>query len=75
MTATPLENILLETDGPYVLPACAEIEKKELKKARNTSLILPAVAKCVAELKKTTPEEVLRITSDNAVSLFGLKNH
>ena len=71
---TPLECILLETDGPYVKPDCPDIPKKQMRKARNTSLILPAIAKRIAELKDVSVEEVMRVTTDNAVRLFGLHN-
>lgn len=69
---TPLESLLLETDAPYVKPACPDLPRKRLRKARNTGLILPAVARRVAELKSLTPEEVARVTTENAVNLFGL---
>ncbi len=72
---TSLNDILLETDGPYVKPYCPYIKDKQLRKVRNTSLILPAVAERIAELKKVPYEEVLRVTEDNAVSLFGLPNN
>ena len=71
---TPIENILLETDGPFVKPNCSNISKKQLSKARNTSLILPTIAKRVSELKGITFEETLKITSGNAVRLFNLRN-
>ena len=72
---TPLESLLLETDGPYVKPSCPKITKKQLKKARNTSLILPEVAKRIAELKNVPLEEVERITTENAIQLFHLDLH
>lgn len=62
----------METDGPYVLPSCPQLDKKKRRKVRNTSLILPAVAERIAELKNVPVEEVLRVTSENAVRLFGL---
>lgn len=71
--STPLECLLLETDGPYVRPSCPQLDKKQLKKVRNTSLILPAVAARIAQLKNVSAEEVLRVTSENAVQLFGLQ--
>ena len=71
--STPLEYIVLETDGPYVKPDCPGIQNKQLKKARNTSLIIPAVAKRIAELKHISVEEVCRVTSENAVRLFRLR--
>ena len=69
---TPMESILLETDGPYVKPSCPELKKKQMKKARNTSLILPAVAMRIAELKQLPVEEVLKVSAENAVYLFNL---
>lgn len=69
---TPLESILLETDAPYVKPSCPGLSSKQVKKARNTGLILPEVARRVAELKGLTPEEVARVTTENAAALFGL---
>lgn len=71
VTAAALEDLVLETDGPYVKPNCPAIPKKQLRKARNTSLILPAVAARIAELKNVPLEEVYRVTSANAVKLFG----
>lgn len=70
---TPLASILLETDGPYVKPDCSEIQKKQLRKARNTSLILQAVIARIAELKGIPPEEVEQITAANAERLFGIR--
>ena len=69
----PLEYLLLETDGPYVKPERPEdISGKKWSKARNTSLILPAVAAKIAEIKGLTREEVMKITEDNARRVFGL---
>ena len=62
----------LETDAPYVKPSCPDLPRKRLRKARNTGLILPAVARRVAELKGLTPEEVARATTRNAAELFRL---
>lgn len=71
---TPLECIVLETDGPYVKPDCPDFKKKQLLKTRNTSMILPAVAERIAELKSVTIEEVLSVTSSNACRLFRISN-
>lgn len=69
---TPLENVILETDGPYVKPPCPDIPGKRRKRARNTSLILPAVAERIAQLKGIGAEEVAAITTANAAELFGV---
>ena len=69
----PLDRILLETDAPYILPYCKDVIKpKLLRRARNTSLILPAVAERIAELKAVSPREVERVTAENTIRLFSL---
>ena len=69
----PLERILVETDAPFILPYCKDvIQPKLLRRARNTSLILPAVIEKIAELKGITPEEVEKATAENAIRLFRL---
>ena len=70
---TPLERILLETDAPFILPYCKDtIQPKLLRRARNTSLVLPAVVEKIAELKGVSKEEVEKQTMENAVRVFGL---
>lgn len=69
----PIENILIETDAPFVLPDCDCVSKSQMKKLRNTSMILPAVAERIAELKGMTREDVERITAENVVRIFNIK--
>ena len=67
---TPLEFLVLETDGPYVKPKAPEgISGKQWKKSRNTSLMVPEVAKRIAEIKGIDVEEVEQNTTKN------VKNH
>ena len=69
----PLNRILVETDAPFILPYCKDvIQPKLLRRARNTSLILPAVIKKIAELKGVSPDEVERTTTENTTRLFNL---
>ena len=69
----PLDRILVETDAPFILPYCKDvIPPKLLRRARNTSLILPAVINKIAELKGISPAEVERATTNNTVRLFHL---
>ena len=69
----PLDRILVETDAPFILPYCKNvIQSKLLHRARNTSLILPAVINRIAELKGISPAEVERATTNNTVRLFHL---
>ena len=69
----PLDRILLETDSLFILPYCKDvIQPKLLRRARNTSLILPAVIKKIAKLKDISSAEVERVTAENAIRLFNL---
>ena len=69
----PLDRILLETDAPFILPYCKDvIQPKLLRRARNTSLILPAVIKKIAELKGLSSDEVEWATTENTIRLFSL---
>ena len=69
----PLDRLLIETDAPFILPYCKDvIQPKLLRRARNTSLILPAVIKKIAELKGISPDEVEQATTENTIRLFNL---
>ena len=69
----PLDKILVETDAPFILPYCKDvIPPKLLRRARNTSLILPAVIKKIAELKELPTEVVERAVFENTLRLFSL---
>ena len=69
----PLDRILIETDAPFILPYCKDvIQPKLLRRARNTSLILPAVINKIAELKGFPAAEVERATTENVICLFNL---
>ncbi len=59
----PLSMLLLETDAPYLTPIPHRGE-------RNESKYIPTIAKTIAELQKTTIEEVQKQTTTNAHSLF-----
>lgn len=69
----PLDRILVETDAPFILPYCKDvISGKALRRARNTSLILPAVIQKIAELKGLSTAEIENATANNAIRLFQL---
>ncbi len=59
----PLENILLETDSPYLAP-------EPNRGSRNSSLNLPYVAQAIAQIKGIPYEEVVAATEQNARKLF-----
>ena len=69
----PLDRLLLETDSPYVHPACAALPSGKMRaKVRNTPLILPAIAERIALLKGVDVCQVERQTAQNAIRLFRL---
>lgn len=62
----PLENILIETDTPYLTPIPYRGE-------RNEPINVRYVAKHIAKIKGIDETTVLKQTLDNAVNLFKLK--
>lgn len=65
--AIPLSHILLETDCPYMSP-------EPHRGKRNDSRNIPYVVAKIAEIKGISPEEVERITEENAYRLFTRKS-
>lgn len=61
----PLENIVLETDSPYLSP-------EPVRGKINQSSNIPYIAKKIADIKECTLEEVVNITTKNAIKLFDL---
>ena len=61
----PLNQILLETDCPYMAPV-------PNRGKRNSSLYLPEVVKTIAEIKGISCEEVVAVTESNAMKMLGL---
>ncbi|MFQ5708517.1 MAG: TatD family hydrolase [bacterium] len=61
----PLERLLLETDSPFLSP-----EPKRGR--RNEPARVLHIARKLAEIKGTDVAEIERITTENAVQLFGL---
>lgn len=62
----PLEQLLLETDCPYLAPV-------PFRGRRNDSGNLVYVAEAVAQIRGITPEEVIRVTEENAQSFYRLE--
>lgn len=61
-----LDRILLETDAPYMAPV-------PMRGKRNESSFIPYINDFIAQVLETTPQEVSRITDENARSLFKIK--
>ena len=62
---TPLDRIVVETDAPYLTPV-------PYRGKRNDSRYLPYVIEKLAEWKGVTAEEMMNITWENGLRLFGL---
>ncbi len=61
-----LDNIVLETDCPYMAP-------EPFRGKRNSSLYLPYVVTQIAQLKSVAEEEVIRRTQENAEAMYNLR--
>lgn len=62
----PIEKILIETDCPYMAP-------EPHRGSRNDSTYLKYVVQKIGEIKGIEPEEVVRITRDNALNMYRIK--
>lgn len=60
---TPLENLLLETDAPYLTPV-------PYRGNENAPKYLPFIAEKIAEVKEVTVEQVLQQTYQNSLNTF-----
>ena len=60
-----IDNIILETDSPYLSP-------EPLRGTKNSSKNIPIIAKKIADTLGTDINEVSRVTSSNAINLFDL---
>lgn len=61
----PIEQIVLETDGPFLSP-------HSYRGKRNESGYMVETAKKIAEIKNISYEEVAKITTENAQRLFSI---
>ena len=69
----PLDQLLVETDAPFLMPQVAiGIKTHSKNKKRNEPAMLGYVIKKIAELQHREPAEIARATHDNASILFDL---
>lgn len=61
----PLDRMTIETDSPFLAP-------EPHRGKTNQPAYVKYVAECIAQIKGISFEEVARITSENAIKLFGL---
>jgi TatD DNase family protein len=60
----PLEHIVLETDAPYLTPV-------PFRGKRNESSYLKYIVAKIAGVKNIDSDEVAKITTSNAMKIFG----
>jgi TatD DNase family protein len=65
----PDERLLLETDGPYLLPRTLSPKPPH---RRNEPMYLTEVLAAVAACRGQSPADVAQLTTENACRLFGL---
>lgn len=65
--AVPLEQLLIETDTPYLAP-------HPYRGKPNEPAYLVEIAKCIAELRGISVEELAQATAQNARTLFSLNS-
>jgi TatD DNase family protein len=65
--AMSLECLLLETDAPFLAPV-------PYRGKRNESSYIPMIAGKVAELKGIPVEKVAEVTTEIALTLFGVNS-
>ena len=63
--AVPLDRLLLETDSPYLSPV-------PMRGKRNDSSNIIYTATRIAEIKDMSVQELLNITAQNAMNLYGI---
>ncbi|MBM4314093.1 MAG: TatD family deoxyribonuclease [Deltaproteobacteria bacterium] len=63
----PLERLLIETDAPYLAP-------QRHRGKRNEPAYVVETAGCLAEVRRVSVDELIRLTSANARRLFRIGN-
>lgn len=65
LRSVPIDRLLLETDSPYLAPT-------PHRGKRNEPSYLRHIAECVSGLLNVTLDDLVRVTTQNAIKLFNL---
>ena len=60
----PDERVLIETDSPYLAPV-------PMRGKQNEPAFVKHVAECLAEVRGVAPKHIAKVTTSNAVKMFG----
>jgi TatD DNase family protein len=63
----PLENLVLETDAPYLTPV-------PFRGKRNESSYITYIAEALQRIKSISLEEIAGVTTQNVLRIFSLDN-
>ena len=66
----PADRLLVETDGPYLLPR--DLPEKPPVKGRNEPALLPWIVQRLAECRGEAVEAVAEVTYQNSCRVFGV---
>jgi TatD DNase family protein len=69
VTRVPEDRLMLESDGPYLLPRSLQPKPPH---RRNEPMYLPLVLETVAQCRGQAPGAVAAATTANACRFFGL---
>jgi len=61
----PINNIVLETDSPYLAPV-------PFRGKRNESSYITKVLDKLVDIYKLTPQEIALVTTQNSIEIFGI---
>jgi TatD DNase family protein len=64
---TPLKNLVLETDAPYLTPV-------PFRGKRNESSYIPHIAEALQRIKNISLEEIAEATTQNVLRIFSVDN-
>jgi len=66
VASVPAQNLLLETDAPYLSPV-------PYRGKRNESSYIPIIASKVSEIRSESVSEIMQQSTTNALDLFGIE--
>ncbi|CAJ1408113.1 unnamed protein product [Effrenium voratum] len=71
--ALPLQQLMIETDCPFMLPDKEYLpDSLGIAGRKNEPCCMPAVCRAIAECLEVPPQKVAQVTTSNALRFFGI---
>ena len=70
MPLIPKDKIMIETDGPFLVPRLGV--PRGFKERRNESCFLPMILNELAKCMDLSPDELAEYSTQNALSFFNI---